>query len=556
MDFVVSNAAAAPPVYSVSIRSDSSGSPGASVGTLTNPASLQDGFGIITYSAPEDGIALRANTTYFVMVDVSSGGTATQFTTTASDAQDSSSESDWSIADTSLWRLNYTTGTWTTATESVQISVRGHEAPPMVSTTGQTVTGGNAASDIAQAFTTGSNSGGYVLTRVDWKFKRDGTNPITLANLVAEIRQDSSGNPGAVVATLTDPASLPSDGLAEFTAPGDGILLAANTTYFAVFDVSTVSTDDVYQTASDAEDTGAATGWSIADSHLWRAVLATSWASPTTDNNTMAIAIHGYSVAPKLVGNTKQTTNTGNVRAQTDWAQSFTTGSNASGYKLTRADIRMQGGSGTAPTYTASIHSDSSNSPGTSLGTLTNPAAWPSSFGLARHFAGGSIDLEASTTYWLVFDITANQSSSTSQWVRKWTDDDPEDSGGAAGWSIGNGGRERFWNTTTWGSVGTDSPGDLPSRQSKPRPDPAGAVRLRHGRRRRVVQRRHFDHIVRDGHVRRQSPVYFVGHSQGLPVGRHGWRGASNRRQRERFPVTLHSGSRRRKDRQQGRVGL
>ncbi|MXX76198.1 MAG: hypothetical protein F4Y77_12475, partial [Holophagales bacterium] len=387
------------------------------------------------------------------MVTITSGSTtATYSVTTQGDTTD---EDTGTVTVTVATGTGYSVGT----TSSANVTVNDDDAPAavptsakLVSTTGQTATNINALADIAQAFTTGSNSGGYVLTRVDWKFKRDGTSPITLANLVAEIRQDSSGNPGAVVATLTDPASLPSDGLAEFTAPGDGILLAANTTYFAVFDVSTVSTDDVYQTASDAEDTGAATGWSIADSRLRRAISATSWASPTTNNNNMMIAVHGYSVAPKLVGNTSQSL-AGSQTAVHDWAQPFTTGSNATGYKLTRADIRMLGGSGTAPTYTVSVHKDSSSSPGDSLGTLTNPAAWPSSAGLARHFApGGGINLAANTTYWLVYDITANASNSPSKWLTYRTTEDDEDTGASAGWSIGNDNRDRTWNTTTWGS--------------------------------------------------------------------------------------------------------
>ena len=340
----------------------------------------------------------------------------------------------------------------------------------LVSTTGQTVTATNANRDFAQAFTTGSNSGGYVLTRVDWKFKRDGEIPITFVGVLVGISQDSSGSPGAEVGVLTDPASLPSDGLAQFTAPGGGIVLAANTTYFAIFNVDAGFSDDLHATTSDAEDAGTATGWSIADSHLRRGRLETGWASAFTATSTMAIAVHGYPLAPKLVGNTSQS-RSGSQTGFHDWAQPFTTGSNASGYKLTRAEIRMLGGSGTAPTYTASIHSDSSNSPGASLGTLTNPAAWPSSAGPARHFApSGGINLAANTTYWLVFDITANASIAPSKWLTYRTTEDDEDSGASAGWSIGNDNRSRVWNATTWGSPFSESL--VLSLHGNPRPPP------------------------------------------------------------------------------------
>ena len=51
---------------------------------------------------------------------------------------------------------------------------------------------------------------------------------------------DTQGNPGASLATLDKPSSL-SPGYNTFTAPGDGIDLEADTTYFVVVDVGTVS---------------------------------------------------------------------------------------------------------------------------------------------------------------------------------------------------------------------------------------------------------------------------------------------------------------------------
>ena len=71
-----------------------------------------------------------------------------------------------------------------------------------------------------------------------------------------------------------------------------------------------------------------------------------------------------------------------------DLSQAFTTGGNARGYTLTRADILMLSGRETEPTYTVSIHSDSSNSPGASLGTLTNPVSWPTTVGPGQHRFG------------------------------------------------------------------------------------------------------------------------------------------------------------------------
>ena len=53
-------------VFTVSVHSNSSGAPGASLGILSNPASLsRDGV----YAFTTRGIALAASTTYFVVID-------------------------------------------------------------------------------------------------------------------------------------------------------------------------------------------------------------------------------------------------------------------------------------------------------------------------------------------------------------------------------------------------------------------------------------------------------------------------------------------------------
>ena len=81
----------------------------------------------------------------------------------------------------------------------------------------------------AQSFTTGPRTGGYALTGISVVSNvRATTVP---AGLVATIRADSGGNPGGtVLATLTNPVSLPYNVEAAFTAPAN-TTLAANTTY-------------------------------------------------------------------------------------------------------------------------------------------------------------------------------------------------------------------------------------------------------------------------------------------------------------------------------------
>ncbi len=163
----------------------------------------------------------------------------------------------------------------------------------LVSTTGQGQEEDSRLSqDFAQAFTTGSNPAGYRLTRVDLKLKEDfGTAP----TFTVSINSDSSNSPGNSLGTLTQQGSLPSTaGLVQFNAADTGIALAKDTTYWLVLDVTANESFShrTYHTASNAEDAGAAAGWSVADSSLWRAHNVSSWQPPQA--TTLLLAIYGY----------------------------------------------------------------------------------------------------------------------------------------------------------------------------------------------------------------------------------------------------------------------
>ncbi len=131
--------------------------------------------------------------------------------------------------------------------------------------------------DHALAFTTGRHSGGYTLTSVKLAFD--------FGNLsfTASINADNNGEPGSALGTLTRSAS--ESGLLTHA----GINLAANTTYFLVFDVASGNRDGA-TTASNAQ-TGL-TGWSIADGNLYRNRDATS-GSWTTWSNSFRMRISG-----------------------------------------------------------------------------------------------------------------------------------------------------------------------------------------------------------------------------------------------------------------------
>ena len=113
------------PAFTVSVHSNSSGAPGASLGTLSNPASLsRDGV----YAFTTRGIALAASTTYFVVVDRVSAvlaGAQLYINNTNSDAQDPGRASGWSIGNDSLYRDWDSSGSWTSFGDSKKIRVKG-----------------------------------------------------------------------------------------------------------------------------------------------------------------------------------------------------------------------------------------------------------------------------------------------------------------------------------------------------------------------------------------------------------------------------------------------
>ena len=89
----------------------------------------------------------------------------------------------------------------------------------------------------AQAFTTGSNSAGdYTLSSIGFDFASITDTTTAGADLTVTLNADSSGNPGAALCTLTDPATFSASGVQTFDAPTTDPCptLAANTTYFAV----------------------------------------------------------------------------------------------------------------------------------------------------------------------------------------------------------------------------------------------------------------------------------------------------------------------------------
>ncbi len=433
-----------------SIYTDSGGSPGSSLGTLTNPASFPVSSSDQTLTFTSTGIDLAANTKYFLVLDMNTTTVGTALRVTGSDSEDSGHLAGWSIADDSLGRTSSTTAWLSPVQQSLKISLGGVSKPFLVSNFGQANggTGNFVQHDHAQAFTTGANAGGYTLTGVDFSFPQINDGALA-GKLAAEIRSDSGGAPGAVVATLTKPGTIAA-GTNSFTH--SGVALAANTTYWAVLDVTLVllpGANTIRNTASDAEDAGGADGFTIADDGHFRTWNTSgAW---TSFSQSRKITIHGTAVetveTETFVANTGQADG-GTSFLGNDFHQAFTTGGSSFGYTLHSVDVEFStiDSAFSSSALTASIHAASGGSPGSSLGTLTNPASFPASTSdqTLTFTSAAGIDLEGSATYFLVIDMDAGQGSSR---VRL-TGSDAEDGGGLAGWSIADGAGTRTASST------------------------------------------------------------------------------------------------------------
>ena len=132
-------------------------------------------------------------------------------------------------------------------------------------------------------------------------------------------------------------------------------------------------------------------------------------------------------ISNKVGGNPSGTT------LNTDQAQSFTTGSNSFGYRVTSVEMEVNPVTSQSD-YSVSIRANSSTGrPDTTLGTLTKSGSLSplNTFTFVSFPASGDgIDLDANSTYWLV----ARANSSVAM---RYTGVNLVDTGGAPGWIMG-----------------------------------------------------------------------------------------------------------------------
>ncbi len=290
----------------VSVHSDSSSAPGASLGTLAKPASLPSSGTAenLRFTASSGGIDLSANTTYWVQWEISAtpgyNNDARVYVDT-SGAENADSVAGWSIADGMVAR-SWASTVWIPVTDgALQIAVHGSEM--FVGNTGQTAAsgsltvGGSSQWLNALTFTTGSNAAGYTLSEVDVELA-SGT---PSANTRVSIYTTTSGVPNSSLHVLNNPAALTASATNTFTAD-TGATLAANTTYAVVISLSTgTDTTNLAKTTSNDEDSGAASGWSLADKrHFLQFNPPGSW-TEASDAEKPMIALRGLTAATPVV---------------------------------------------------------------------------------------------------------------------------------------------------------------------------------------------------------------------------------------------------------------
>ena len=139
-----------------------------------------------------------------------------------------------------------------------------------------------------------------------------------------------------------------------------------------------------------------------------------------------AASVAAPASADVLVSNVGKSVEEGESFSESDAAQQFTTGSNASGYTLTSIELRLStGATPTAPT----VKVFSGSATGTEVATLSAPASLtPSTEANFTFTASGTVTLSASTDYWVVAE------GGNTDWTL--TDSGDEDGTPATGWSI------------------------------------------------------------------------------------------------------------------------
>ena len=129
----------------------------------------------------------------------------------------------------------------------------------------------------AQQFTTGSDLG-YTITQVSIRL---GSSGVTGRDITVRLKENNSSNePGQLLATLTNPTTLAPDDYNIFTVPDVGTVVESNTSYWVTVNEELESPGARIKWWH-ANGENSPYGWTIANNALHRTIDSTDWASHT-----------------------------------------------------------------------------------------------------------------------------------------------------------------------------------------------------------------------------------------------------------------------------------
>ena len=302
----------------------------------------------------------------------------------------------------------------------------------------------------AQAFTTGAAEDGYKLHAIGFLFNSIASTTTAGSHLTATLNEETSGDPGNVLCTLTDPTSFTSSGLHSFTAPTSGTkcpTLTANTTYFAVINRVTVTSDAItlQLTNSSGEDPGSVAGFSVGnDRH--HSQTGTTWSD--VSGQSYQIEVKGDAATVAITSDHTTWVDNREGDADTDYenlgsysiAQGFRTGDTAGIFNVN--EIHIDFDSGQTEYQKILLLITESTTPDAEVNTGT-----PSGFRKGGSFYSQEVDsdgtvtfprhsgykwLEANTNYFLIISSTSNDPNAAP--TLRMTEHEGQDS--SDGWSI------------------------------------------------------------------------------------------------------------------------
>ena len=462
---------------------------GTEVATLTGPAMLDAGtIKNYTFTPSSTSTALLASTPYWVVAE----GDA-YWVSTTSTSEDATPATGWSIANNYESRHASSTGSFTTFTGfAFKIRVNGTTGGTTPTNTAPTAANNTVTTDEDTAYTFTADDFGFmdadagaalasvkiVTLPTPGTLALDGTD-VTLKQVVTKAQIDgdmliftpvagASGDPyttftftvndgtddsaSAYTMTIDVTAAggnIPATGAPTITGTAQvGKTLTAVTTGITDADGLTSATY-MYQwirvNSTEADITSAnSSTYALVAADLGKTIkVKVSFTDDASNTETLTSAatatVTAATVTPVssgLVSNVGQSESDSFGLAANDFAQSFTTGINPTGYTLTSIELRL-----IVSTVTPTVTLHSGSATGTKVATLTGPAMLDA--GTIKNYtftpSSTSTALLASTPYWVVAEGDAYWVSTTST---------SEDATPATGWSIANNYESRHASST------------------------------------------------------------------------------------------------------------